>query len=173
MFTLGVDFGKKGGLTLLEDKRIIKKWTMPSHTEGVDIEALLAICTEVLTIATLDHLEIYGERLHAIFGSSAKSTFSFGKVYGEAIGVIEAVLKPITLVRAVDWQKDIFKEYNTQEIKKPNSNRRDTKAMALITANVVWPDMDWRPSPRHKIPHDGIIDSALIALYGNKQRPVV
>tara|TARA_Y100000296_G_C5180060_1_gene263680 strand:- start:15319 stop:15828 length:510 start_codon:yes stop_codon:yes gene_type:complete len=167
--TLGIDFGSKGGLTLLEGNQIIMKTAMPYKDGKTDIPKLLSFCTDIMSEVDLSNLKIYGEKLHAIFGSSAKATFSFGKVYGETIGVIESVLGEIELVRAVDWQKEIFKAYEIKEVKKNNSNRRDTKTMALHAALTVWPNEDWRASSRHRIVHDGIIDSALIALYGSKR----
>ena len=165
-YTLGVDFGKKGGLVLLKESQVLSKWAMPVNAENeIDVIALLTVCTEILTV-TGGELKVYGEKLHALFKSSAKSTFSFGQAYGTTIGVIESVLAPITLVRAVDWQKHMWAKYETPVHLKAGSKKKDTKLMALITANRIWPSMDWRASSRHRNPHDGIIDAALIGLYG-------
>lgn len=182
MFNLGIDFGKKGGFALVNDTNVIvKKWVMPLTSENeIDVQGVLDIATEVTGFAIENLIEeellamksipvkIHGEVLHALFNSSAKSTFNFGKAYGVVIGVVEANLGPINLVRAVDWQRKVFVEQQITEVKKPNSNRRDTKLMALHSALQLWPDEIWIESPRHRRLHDGMIDAALIAYYGSK-----
>lgn len=40
-----------------------------------------------------------------------------------------------------------------------------TKPAALAKAKEMWPEEDWLPSKRHRTPHDGMIDAALIARY--------
>lgn len=183
MYTLGIDFGKKGGFALLKDSVILQKWVMPLTKDNViDPEGVCEIAADVFTYwsdtiewtndimsSSSMPVKIYGEILHAVYGSSAKSTFSFGQAYGTVIGVIEANLGPINLIRAVDWQKAVFKELNVEEVKKPNSNRRDTKRMALHAALKQWPEEVWVESPRHRRVHDGMVDAALIGLYGEQQ----
>lgn len=168
MMYLGIDFGKQGGFALLDQGKIVFKAPMPTTNNEINIEASLSICTVILSLIAMNKLTIYGEKLHAVFGSSAKATFSFGQAYGTTIGITEACLKEINLVRAVDWQNYIFKELEIPEIKKPNSNRRDTKAMALLAAKKLWPEVDFRATSRSKKQHDGMIDAALIAYYGER-----
>lgn len=181
MYTLGIDFGKKGGFALLKEQVIIQKWVMPlTEDNEIDPQGVLDIARESTerVLSELSHRElvkldgmpikIYGEVLHALFNSSAKSTFNFGKAYGVVIGVIEANLGPINLIRAVDWQKQVFTQLEIAEVKKTNSNRRDTKLMALHSALHLWPDESWVESPRHRRLHDGMIDAALIAYYGGQ-----
>ena len=167
MYNLGIDFGKQGGFALLKDEHIVQKWIMPL-TEDNDINPIgvQKIIEEIKEQST--DVKVYGEKLHALFNSSAKSTFSFGQAYGTVIGVIESHLAPVKLVRAVDWQKRIFKDQDVAEVKKKNSKRRDTKIMALHSALKLWPDEVWTQSPRHRKLHDGMIDACLIALYGKR-----
>lgn len=166
-YTLGIDFGKQGGFAFVYKGVIIKKWPMPTTKEGlIDCKGVESIAEYLIWEYPCDKWNIYGEKLHAIYGSSAKATFSFGQAYGTVIGIIETHLGPINLVRAVDWQKAIFKKFNIDPIKKKDSKKNDTKKMALHAALKQWPDEDWRESPRHRRVHDGMLDASLIGLYG-------
>lgn len=44
----------------------------------------------------------------------------------------------------------------------------DTKARALEAARRLWPAETWLASDRSRVPHDGIIDAALIAEFGRR-----
>ena len=46
------------------------------------------------------------EQVHAIFGSSAKATFSFGEIFGVLKGLIMANNIPYHLVQPKEWQSD-------------------------------------------------------------------
>jgi hypothetical protein len=143
---------------------------MPTDKDNqIDCLKVKEICLEVLEECSNQkaNLRVYGEILHAVYGSAAKATFSFGQAYGTVIGIVEATTgEKIELIRAVDWQKYIFNFHKIKEVKKANSNRRDTKAMALHTALKLWREENWVESPRHRRIHDGMIDAALIAIYG-------
>ena len=47
----------------------------------------------------------------------------------------------------------------------------DTKARALAAACARWPGVDWTASSRARKPHDGIVDAALLALWGTLTAP--
>jgi hypothetical protein len=40
-----------------------------------------------------------------------------------------------------------------------------TKVFALRKANILWPEQKWLATARSYVPHDGIVDAALIAQY--------
>ena len=40
-----------------------------------------------------------------------------------------------------------------------------TKVAALAVANKLWPQQRWIATNKSKVPHDGMIDAALIAHY--------
>ena len=42
----------------------------------------------------------------------------------------------------------------------------DTKPAALAKAKQLWPSESWLATPRSSVPHNGIVDAALIAEYG-------
>lgn len=175
IYFLGIDFGKKGGISLLDlSGNILLKAPMPIHkdTKEVDVYEVEAIFAKVNAIRStgelLQPLHVYGEKLHAIFGSSAKGTFNFGDDYGLVRGTAMVRFGHCNLIRAVDWQKDTWKHLEIEEIKKSTGKGKDTKAMALKAANKLWPKENWLATARSKKPHDGVIDSALIAEYARR-----
>ena len=74
-------------------------------------------------------------------------------------------LIPYTKVQPKKWQKQAWE--GIPLIKKPSSTGKtqvtDTKAMSLIAAKRLFPKEDLRATERSKIPHDGKVDSLLMA----------
>ena len=48
------------------------------------------------------------EEIHAIFGSSAKATFSFGEIFGKLQGIIVANKISLHFVQPKVWQKQMW-----------------------------------------------------------------
>ncbi len=99
----------------------------------------------------------YVEKVHALPGTGAKSTFSFG--FG--CGILETLLTvrgiPFTYVRPKQWQKWAHKN-----IDKGNK----AKEKSIIAAIQRFPEADFKLGKRSY--HDGVIDAALICEYGIK-----
>jgi hypothetical protein len=70
-------------------------------------------------------------------------------------------------VQPKKWQKEIFEGMN--EIKN-TKGKRDTKKMALMACQRMYPDVDLTPTERAKKPHDGIVDALLIAEYLRRRK---
>ena len=168
---LGIDPGNTGGIVLLDsNSNIVKQWTMPFIEKiGITTTELSKILLEVSSIG---NVQVAVEDVHAIFGSSAKATFSFGKGVGIIQGLLVAHKIPFTLVQPKKWQKEVWA--GVLEIRKPSKrmesgNMRkgsiDTKKMSLVASQRLFTDHDFRKSTRSKNPHDGLIDAALIAEY--------
>lgn len=129
------------------------------------------------------------EEIHAIFGSSASSTFEFGA----ADGTLEAFLKmlsissenkfPIYTVQPKAWQSVAWKGVELvkgdpimdkgtkkQKVTKKGELRfkTDTKATSTAAAHALFPGVSFIP-PRCRNEHDGLIDAALIAYWGIKK----
>ncbi len=162
---LGIDYGAKGACAGIDqDGRIIEILRMPAtmdqlyawvYTYFYDYD------TEVI---------VYGEELSAIFGSSSKSTFNFGKNIGRALGVFECLHMHIHEIAPRTWQKFIFSDNQVPEMEIKYKTRRgqwkmkrSTKEMALVAARNLWGDEIEQYSA-----HDGIIDALLIAEYARR-----
>ena len=106
---------------------------------------------------------IYVEKVHSVFGSSASSNFSFGYNVGAIHATIRALRMGFNLIPPKDWQKLVIIE---SDIVMKDEKKRDTKKTAANAAARIFPDVDFRRTPRSKIAHDGMVDAALIAYAG-------
>jgi hypothetical protein len=68
-------------------------------------------------------------------------------------------------ITARTWQKMFWAVPKMAEGSKFN-----TKAAALKVANELWPSETWLPNERCRVPHDGMVDAALIAEYARRTR---
>lgn len=168
-FVLGVDLGAKGGLVLMnEDREILEKTSMPEHPvdgsiDHYEVEAFFSKCMghvkdkKILVVAT--------EKLHSIYGSSARSNYKFGENNGYVDGLLHVWFgRDIKRIIARRWQQFLFEQENIIE-KKKKGGKRDTKAMAKEAIEKLYPNEDFRRNKRCSKPHDGLIDATGIALY--------
>lgn len=118
------------------------------------------------------------EDVHAVFGSSAKGTFSFGFSKGMLLAMLVAHRIPYVLVAPKDWQNEVWinadKEYTTQKQKLKSGEERgvkkvDTKSTSINAARRLFPSVDFRKSEKAKKPHDGKVDALLMAEYGRRK----
>lgn len=145
---VGIDPGKNGGICILSKHgQILGIMPMPSMARFAEIAKELS--------ANIGHL--YLEKSHAYPGQGVVSIFNYGEHFGCLQGILLANKISYTLISPRTWQKHMILP----------SKETDPKKKALATANRVFKKnkWDWLPSKRHKIPHDGMIDSALIAEY--------
>lgn len=116
------------------------------------------------------------EDVHAVFGSSAKSTFSFGMNVGYIRGVLAAAKIPYVTVAPKVWQKcvwvneDIVATYKTIKVQNKEVSKKmiNTKQTSIKCAKRLFPDIDFRKNERCKKIHDGKCDSILINEYARR-----
>lgn len=155
---IGIDVGVNGGISIIDEDRLLTTYTIPRVKTKVDLAALNDILAD-----QGNSVYVCIEDVHSIFGSSAKSNFSFGRIAGVLLGmVVSQKLYRYELVQPKKWQKEIWTSQDM--IKKPNG-RTDTKATSLLAAKRIFPGYDFTPTERARKPHDGLYDSALIAEY--------
>lgn len=70
-------------------------------------------------------------------------------------------------VKLLRWQPITPRQW--QKVLLPGANG-DTKPRALELARRLWPEEQWLATPRCKTPHDGMIDAALIAEFGRREK---
>lgn len=157
---IGIDPGSKGFLTAIHpdgkidfcsisenNYRDVSKWLADNGTN--------AVCCM--------------EEIHAVFGSSAKATFSFGETFGVLQGLLVALGIPFHLVQPKVWQKEMWitqdKEYKTRGGKKSVDN----KPTSINAARRLFPDVDFRRSEKCKNIDDNKCDATLICEYGRRK----
>lgn len=179
---IGIDPGVNGVILVLGEDRVVQQiFMIPKigSTSEVDKRGLVTIF-ENLTILYGDRIRhIAMEKVHAIFGSSAGATFTFGGiVWAEEILLIAYDL-PFTLVTPKDWQKELWQ--GVTPLRKPG--KRDektgkikegavlTKETSLIAVQRLFPKEKLTdPSkPKSTKPHDGIVDALLLAEYARRK----
>jgi len=168
MIYIGIDPGYNGFITVInENREILDKYPMPvkKKLREVDGETLANFLAK--WCAGDKQYCLYVEDVHAIFGSAAGSTFTFGKNVGMLLGALEAEAFSYKLVAPKLWQKHVW--ISKDIVRVPSSSGKtmvtDTKATSLNAAKRLFPGGDFRKSTRATQPHDGMVDSLLIATY--------
>ena len=176
MKCIGIDPGKNGAIVTLEGPHIVFKGVTPLIGNELDMHGL----SELIRSQTGEDCHVFVEKVHAIHGSSAGATFTFGGVYYAVQAILCTLHQPFTLVQPKEWQKVMYQ--GIPEIRKAPivikkgkrsgqtiKGRVDTKAMSLLAAKRLYPSEDLRKNERSRIEHDGIVDALLIAAYGQRK----
>jgi len=169
---IGIDVGKQGGIVIINDDGSVQTFKTPLVANEIDLNEIVNILSSVSS-----NEKIVGiENVNNIFGSSSKSNFQFGRALGLVEGLITGIGLPFVKVHAKVWQKLAFegipvvtKQGKVKVNKKTGiseeTKKVDTKAMALLSAKRLYPKVNLLATERSKIPHDGVVDSLLIAHY--------
>jgi hypothetical protein len=163
---IGVDLGLRGALCIMtyaEDEIRLETLPMPLIKGKLDYHKLHSIIE--LYEGFNGHLVM--EKLGVIFGSSKKTAFSMGYQAGALEAMLIARCLPYTIVQAKAWQAEMFQ--GVPELKKSGSKRRDTKAMALVAVQRLFPHLKLTFGTVAKVPHDGLIDAVLMAEYSRRK----
>lgn len=164
MIYLGIDNGLNGGIVALSPHGIIiNKWVMPTKRvfQPARKNTKERILNEVDASKFLEIINSLGDRsklrvtfehcpFHADRASSMRSmAMSAGKLFG----VMETRGIEVERILNFDWHPVMLG-------KVPQGK---TKLVAREKAWARWPGESWLPTKRHRVPHDGMIDAALIA----------
>lgn len=113
------------------------------------------------------------EEIHAIFGSSAKATFSFGEIFGKLQALCIAHKIPYHLIQPKTWQSCMWTnsdmsitykkvKVKDKEITKKVVNTKETSANAAIR---LFPELDFKRTSKCSKLDDNKIDATLICEY--------
>lgn len=160
----GVDPGKQGYITVFFDDKI-EFFKMPLIGKEIDLYSFNSIIKTIVDFSSDIYFAI--ENVHAIFGASSKSTFNFGFGAGGVEGVIISNNVPFTKIPPKKWQKQMWEGVPLQQKSSSTGKTKvtNTKAMSLLAAKRIFPKIDLRDNNRCRKPHDGKVDSLLIAEY--------
>jgi crossover junction endodeoxyribonuclease RuvC len=161
---VGIDIGKGGAISLIRDDGYIESYVTPTLPNGdIDVNSMYVI------LAGMHHVKmVVVERVHAIFGSSASSTFEFGRSAGIVEGIVCVSRLPYTMVAPKEWQKEMWS--GIAKVKKSGKNSTDTKATSLVAVKRLFPNANLldKSKPRSQKVHDGVVDSILMAEYARR-----
>lgn len=167
---IGVDPGDDGFISVIMEKGNYKFLPI-NNTPIQEISNFLSWASAYDCVAVL-------EDVHAVFGSSAKGTFSFGFSKGMLLALLVAHQIRYVLVPPKDWQNEVWinadKEYAIQKQRTKSGEEKsvkkvNTKATSINAARRLFPTVDFRKSERAKKPHDGKVDALLMAEYARRK----
>lgn len=159
---IGIDNGISGGLVAISDHdgRYIDGITMPilrwkkrNEIDALTVRYWLRGLGESGKIASATIEEPGGSK-------SAKAACSMA-------GSFHA-LRAVLILWGVKWGR--ITPQSWQKVMLPKCKAGDTKPRALALAKELWPDETFLASSRCKVPHDGLIDAALIAEYSRRMK---
>lgn len=163
---IGIDIGKDGGIASIHPDGSIMTFRIPLIKDQIDTKGLGELI-QTYSEFGIDHIIFALEDVHSIFGTSAKSNFQFGRAAGLIEGYVTALKASHLFVAPKVWQAiSLIGVPKVYEVGK-EGKKIDTKAMALIAAQRLFPKADLvaGATARSKKPHNGIVDALLIAHY--------
>ncbi len=109
MIIFGIDPGVSGAISILENKKVIQVFDMPTMIDGkknekqVNGSQLANIIKEKLKEGK--EMIVVVEHVNAMPGQGVTSMFNFGQSFGVVKGVCAALNLPIYFVRPSKWKK--------------------------------------------------------------------
>ena len=109
MIIFGIDPGISGAISVLENKKVIEVFDMPTMIAGKKNKKQVngAQVTNIIKEKLDDEKEIavVVEHVNAMPGQGVTSMFNFGQSFGVIKGVCSALSLPIHFVRPTKWKK--------------------------------------------------------------------
>lgn len=175
---IGIDSGKRGAIAILRRHLGIVQGLVPMPLVGKEYDeqemcrVLIAYCD------TYRAFDVFIEQTSPRPPNSMQSAVV--QKAGECLwrGMCVAVGAPYTLVSAQRWQREMFK--GVTPLFKLTRTRagcmgmrtkrtKDTKAMSILAAQRLFPDVSLLRTNKCKKPDHGMADALLIAEYGRRQ----
>ena len=149
---IGIDPGQTGGLALVSARgELLDVQRMPAIDSEVNGLLLAALLNDWRDMSQ-DACRVVIEQVGSMPGQGVSSTFKFGKSFGIALGVVQALGLPMERVRPQQW-KPTF----TLIGKDKDASRGK--------ATELWPSMADRWQRKAD---NGLTDAALIAEHGRR-----
>ena len=109
MLIIGIDPGVSGAISILENKKIIEIFDMPTMIDGKKNKRQInaSQVTNIIKERLNDGKEVIVvvEHVNAMPGQGVTSMFNFGQSFGVIKGVCAALSLPIYFVRPTKWKK--------------------------------------------------------------------
>ena len=141
MIFVGIDPGLTGGIAIINEQQIEVYPYTP--------EKLINICKNFVN--SNSSVLVAVEKVHAMPKQGVSSTFNFGMGFGRILGILEALNISYELVTPQSWKRYIGVTHNKQT--------------SIKKAQFLYPDVSLLPTPRCRVPNDGMAEALLIAHY--------
>ena len=151
MLIFGIDPGVSGAISILENKKIIEVYEMPTMIDGKKNKRQVngSQVTNIFKDNLKENKEtvVAVEHVNAMPGQGVTSMFNFGQSFGVIKGVYAALSLPIYFVRPTKWKKyfnliktnkdasrtkaiEIYPEISSKLYRKKDSNKADAILIA-------------------------------------------
>ena len=153
MIIFGIDPGISGAISVLENKKVIEVFEMPTMIDGkknkrqVNGAQVSNIIKERLGKEKEKEIIVVVEHVNAMPGQGVTSMFNFGQSFGVIKGICAALNLPIYFVRPTKWKKHFnliktnkdasrtkviqtYPEISSKLSKKKDSNKADAILIA-------------------------------------------
>lgn len=163
MIYLGIDNSLSGALCILSGSSIVAMTQMPVKTY-VPPKKGAKSAREIDVVAVWRWLyEIVGHQLSNVVVMIEKPTNAKTYRAAEAMAGSFHALRAMCELKNLKWWR--ITPQSWQKVMLPGCVKGDTKPAALRAAKQIWPDESWLATKRSSVPHDGLVDAALIAEY--------
>jgi len=149
----GIDPGVSGAISILENKKVIEIFDMPTMIDGkknkkqVNGSQVTNIIKERLNKDKDKEIIVVVEHVNAMPGQGVTSMFNFGQSFGVIKGICSALSLPIYFVRPTKWKKyfnliktnkdasrtkviEVYPEISSKLSRKKDSNKADAILIA-------------------------------------------
>ena len=153
MLIFGIDPGVSGAISILENKKVIEVFDMPTMIDGkknkkqVNGSQVTNIIKEKLNLNNDKEIIVVVEHVNEMPGQGVTSMFNFGQSFGVIKGICSALTLPIYFVRPVKWKKhfnliktnkdasrtkviEVYPEISSKLSRKKDSNKADAILIA-------------------------------------------
>ena len=148
MIFVGIDPGQSGGIAVIHGDEVTVR-AMPICGKEIDAREI-----HNLLVFLPERTMVFMEKVHAMPGQGVTSMFTFGKGYGEILGVIKSMDIPYALITPQAWKKVVL------------AGTDKGKSAAIEYCRARYPKVLLLETPRCRVPHDGMADALCIAEYG-------
>jgi len=132
----GIDPGVSGAISVLENKKVIEVFEMPTMIDGKKNKKQVngSQVTNIIKGRLKDNKEviIVVEHVNAMPGQGVTSMFSFGQSFGIIKGICSALSLPIYFVRPTKWKK----HFNLIKTNKDASRTKVIEAYPEISSKL-------------------------------------
>ena len=155
MIIIGVDPGISGAISIIENKKILEVYDVPTMIDGKKNKRQInsAQVTNIIKERIISGKEVVVvvEQVNAMPGQGVTSMFNFGQSFGVIKGICAALGLPIYFVRPSKWKK----HFNLIKTNKDASRTKVIEAYPEISSKL------------HRKKDSNRADAILIGLYFN------
>lgn len=155
MISIGIDPGLKGAWAAMCNGKVLCAHLLPFAGGELNIYQL---ASDIKQIIHRDYAVCVIEKVHAMPKQGVCSMFTFGKGYGELIGMIKTLAIPLIQPTPQEWKKCVL----------VGTDYKGNKAASIEYVTRRYPATCLTPGKKIK-PSDGITDAVCLAEYAEKK----